>query len=166
MARDHRAHIDQNVATIASLREHAEEDLSAQQRGIESVTAALGQPRSIYVVIAVVLLWCGANVIGPRFGVQPFDPPPFLYLQGSIGFVALLTMIMVLTSQARQRKEAERNAHLDLQINLLAEQKIMTALDERLGDDDLSIVRRLELRKILMHVSPLPQPHTCAPVHR
>src|SRR5215211_6792505 len=137
MARDHRAHIDQNVATIASLREHADGDLSAHQRSVESVTAALGRPRSIYVTITVVSLWCAANVIAPSLGMQAVDPPPFFYLQGCVGCVALLMMIMVLTSQARQRKEAERDAHLDLQINLLAEQKItkLVSLVEELRRD-------------------------------
>ena len=146
MASDHRAHIDQNVATIASLREHAEGDLSAHQRGIERVTAALGRPRSIYVTIAVVSLWCIANVFAPSFGVRALDPPPFLYLQGSIGFVALLTMIMVLTSQNRQLKDAERSAHLDLQINLLAEQKItkLVELVEKLRRDSPHVPNRAD----------------------
>lgn len=146
MESDKRAHIHQNVATIASLREHAEGDLSAHQRGIENVTAALAQPRSIYVTVAIVSMWCAVNVIAPWFGMPAFDPPPFFYLQGSVGFVALLTMIMVLTSQNRQRKDAERSAHLDLQINLLAEQKItkLVALVEELRRDIPTVPNRVD----------------------
>jgi uncharacterized membrane protein len=41
-----------------------------------------------------------------------------------LSLTALLTSILVLTRQEQQRRFDERRAHLDLQVNLLAEQKI------------------------------------------
>jgi uncharacterized membrane protein len=51
------------------------------------------------------------------------DPPPFEWLQGVVGLAALLTATMILTTQNRQAKLMERRMHLDLQVNLLTEQK-------------------------------------------
>jgi uncharacterized membrane protein len=134
--------IAQNVETIASLRDRAEEDLSAHQRGIEWITAALGQPRSIYVIVLLVAGWVALNVGASRIGLSPPDPLPCSDLQGFIGLTALLMTTMVLTTQNRQSKHAEQRAHLDLQVNLLAEQKVakLIALVEELRRD-IPIVR-------------------------
>ncbi|HEY1536459.1 MAG TPA: DUF1003 domain-containing protein [Polyangiaceae bacterium] len=63
----------------------------------------------------------------------PFDPSPFFFLQGAIAFYAAIMATMILVTQNRQRKDEERNAHLELQVNLLAEQrtgKIVALLEE------------------------------------
>jgi len=140
-------HIDQNIATIASLREHAEEDLSTHQRGIESVTAAIGRPRSIYVTLIFASVWCLFNALAPLMDLRAFDPPPFFYLQGLVAFAALLTTTMVLTAQNRQRRQAEHRAHLDLQVNLLAEQKVtkLISLVEELRRDIPTVPDRVDL---------------------
>ena len=46
------------------------------------------------------------------------------WLQGFLTFVAMLTATVVLVAQNRQTQLAEQRAHLDLQINLLTEQKV------------------------------------------
>jgi uncharacterized membrane protein len=129
--------IHRNVETIASLRARAEEELSEHRRRVERLTAALGQPLTIYVVLFVVIGWVLANVALARGGWMEPDPPPFAYLQGAVGLAALLMTTMVLTTQNRQSKHAEQRAHLDLQVNLLAEQKAakLIALVEELRRD-------------------------------
>jgi uncharacterized membrane protein len=54
----------------------------------------------------------------------PFDPPPFAWLEGLLTFVALLTTTVVLIAQNRQTKFEQQRADLDLQVNLLTEQKV------------------------------------------
>jgi uncharacterized membrane protein len=75
-------------------------------------------------------------------GLRPIDAPPFLWLQGSVAFSALLTTILVLITQNRQTRDDLDRAHLDLQVNLLAEQKAakIIALLEELRRD-LPMVR-------------------------
>lgn len=139
-------HVTQNVETIASLRTRAEGELSAHQRRIEWATAALGHPRSMYVILLLAAVWVAVNTGMPHLGLAPLDPPPFSYLQAAVGLAALLTTVMVLTTQNRQSKYAEQRDHLDLQVNLLAEQKVakLIALVEELRRDIPSVPDRVD----------------------
>ena len=64
------------------------------------------------------------NLCAPRFGLRQFDPPPFQVLQGIVSFLALITTTVVLAAQNRQGNLERQRMHLDLQINLLSEQKV------------------------------------------
>jgi uncharacterized membrane protein len=116
-------HVARNVQAITELHLQGERALGAHQRAIESGTARLGRPSWLYSILALVLLWALANALGPPLGWRAADPPPFFWLQGVIGLAALLTTTMVLITQNRQAKLIERRMHLDLQVNLLTEQK-------------------------------------------
>ncbi|HEY3359703.1 MAG TPA: DUF1003 domain-containing protein [Polyangia bacterium] len=119
------------------MHRQGERTLGAHQRAIESGAALLGRPASLYVTVAVVVLWIVGNTLGPRLGLRAWDPPPFFWLQGAIGLAALLTATMVLITQNRQAKVFERRMHLDLQVNLATEQKTakLIALMEELRRD-------------------------------
>jgi uncharacterized membrane protein len=56
-------------------------------------------------------------------GFQPLDPPPFFWLQGIVSVGALLTTTVVLITQNREAKLEEQRLELELQVNLLTEQK-------------------------------------------
>ena len=109
---------------------------------MERITAQLGQPRSFYLIVAFAAAWSGFNVLAPRLGARGFDPPPFSYLQGLVGLGALLMTCIILITQNRRSAHAEQRAQLDLQVNLLAEQKVakLIALLEELRRD-IPIVR-------------------------
>jgi len=84
------------------------------------------------------LSWIAFNLVAVRVGFERApDPPPFNGLQGIVSILALLVTTMVLTTQNRQAKQAERRAELDLQVNLRAEQKVtkVIALLEELRRD-------------------------------
>lgn len=139
-------HIAQNVETLAAIRARTEEGVGVHQRTIERFTASLSRPRTLYIILALVVGWCGFNMLAPRMGMTTFDPPPFNWLQGLIGLAALLMTSMVLTTQNRQTKHTEQRAHLDLQINLLAEQKAakLIALVEELRRDMPTVRDRVD----------------------
>lgn len=61
--------------------------------------------------------------MAPRLGVNMFDPPPFSALQGIVSFAALLTTTIVLIGQNRLAHLGRRREHLELQVNILTEQK-------------------------------------------
>ena len=126
-------HVSINIDAIRSLRAKAGRSLRPDQRAIEALTDFVGQPRSMYALTLTVVLWVGYNVFAPRWQRAPFDSAPFFFLQGVIAFYAAIMSTMILVTQSRQRKEQEFNAHLELQVNLLAEQrtgKIVALLEE------------------------------------
>jgi uncharacterized membrane protein len=126
-------HVSHNIDAIRSLREKAGRSLRSDQRAIEAFTNFVGQPRSLYALIVTVALWIAYNIAAPGLHRTPFDPSPFFFLQGAVAFYAAIMATMILVTQNRQRKDEERNAHLELQVNLLAEQrtgKIVALLEE------------------------------------
>ena len=130
------------VETMASLRQRSDQSASWHQRRMDHVTERLGQPLTFYLIVAFVALWVGFNLNARHLGARSFDPPPFVWLQGVVGLGALLMTIVILISQSRRSSEAEQRAQLDLQVNLLAEQKVakLIALLEELRRD-IPIVR-------------------------
>lgn len=117
------AEVHQQIETVASIRARSERDLSRHQRAIESFTARLGHPRTLYILLALVACWVTWNVALRLGGHTPPDPPPFYWLQGFLSLYAALVTTLVLTTQNRQTRHTEHRAYLELQVNLLAEQK-------------------------------------------
>ena len=130
-------HVSQQVDTIATIHARGESDVSIHQRTIEKVTAFLGRPLFLNLTIALIAVWIGLNLASHRLHVPPFDPHPFPLLSWLVSTGGLLLTIVVLITQNRQARLAERRAQLDLQVNLLAEQKIakVIALMEELRRD-------------------------------
>lgn len=137
-------HISQHIETIAALHARGESDVSVHQRLIERVTAFLGRPLFLSITIAVIAVWIFLNVPTNYPNLTPFDPPPFPFLAWLVSTGGLLLTIVVLITQNRQARLAERRAQLDLQFNLLSEQKIakVIALMEELRRDIPSVRNR------------------------
>jgi uncharacterized membrane protein len=112
----------QNVETIASLQARSEQQVGSHQRGIERITAVIGRPITVYLLALTVVGWTTFNALMAAGG-RAFDPPPFFWMQGAIGVLALMMTTFVLTTQNRLAHLAEQRSHLDLQVNLLSEQK-------------------------------------------
>ena len=70
------------------------------------------------------------------FPVPAFDPHPFGLLGLIFSLEGLLLAAFVLMKQLRMSAEADRRAHLDLQISLLSEREITKLIEmlERMGD--------------------------------
>jgi uncharacterized membrane protein len=130
-----------NVDTIASLHAQTQKSVDSHQRLIEHVTHRVGRPHTIYLLFGIVALWATTNVLA--HGRAP-DPPPFFWLQGVIAVYAALVTTIVLTTQNRLQRQTEQRAYLDLQVNLIAEQKTakLIALIEELRRDLPSVRNR------------------------
>jgi len=139
-------HVSQQIDTIAALHARGESEVSVHQRTIEKVTAFLGRPLFLNLTIALVAVWVFLNLPAQRPHFIPFDPPPFSLLSWLVSTGGLLVTIVVLITQNRQARLAERRAQLDLQVNLLAEQKIakVIALMEELRRDLPSVRNRYD----------------------
>jgi uncharacterized membrane protein len=72
-------------------------------------------------------------------GVEPFDPYPFNFLTMIVSLEAIFITLAVLNNQNRMTRQADKRAHLDLQVNLLAEQestatlRLLQRVAEKLG---------------------------------
>jgi uncharacterized membrane protein len=117
------AHVEESIESIAELERRAQEGLSPHQRWIERVTRRVGRPRVVYVILAFVALWVGANLGLSATIHTAFDPPPFPLLDGLLTLAGLLLVVLVLTTENRTAAIDLQRARLDLQINLLTERR-------------------------------------------
>jgi uncharacterized membrane protein len=107
--------------------------ISGLQRLIERICMFFGSPAYFIFSIAFIIAWCLVNYWGMRAGWHHVDEPPFQWLQGLVSSNALVLTVAVLIRQNRMSIMAEHRSHLDLQINLLTEQKVtklMQLVDE------------------------------------
>ena len=86
-------------------------------------------------VLAVHVAWFAAWIVWNMGvgGTRPFDPFPFPFLTMTVSLEAIFLSLFVLASQNRLGRQADKRAHLDLQIDLLAERE-MTAVLRLLQD--------------------------------
>jgi uncharacterized membrane protein len=112
-----------NIESIAELKAEADKDVGADQLLIERIARKVARPATVIALLAGSAVWIGLNAYLQHVGRAPIDPPPFFWLQGTLGLFAALITTMVLVAQTRQQHDDERRAHLELHVNLLAEQK-------------------------------------------
>jgi uncharacterized membrane protein len=117
-------HVTQNIADVVSLYQQESASLGAAQRSMEHFGAVIARPGYFIAIFSFVALWISLNLGARQLRLPQWDPPPFAWLQGCLTFIALVTATVVLIGQRRQTKLSEQRAHLDLQINLLTEQKV------------------------------------------
>jgi uncharacterized membrane protein len=117
-------HIDQNIDAVVALQKREWDSVSASQRRLEKVSRFVGRPLYLVGLLCVVVAWVGFNWAAAFFHRIPFDPPPFAWLDTVLSLIALLTTTVVLIAQNRQAKLEQQRSHLDLQVNMLTEQKV------------------------------------------
>lgn len=117
------AHISQNIDSILAFYRREEQKISGSQRLLERVGGFMGRPSYLAAVLSFVALWLLANALAGLLGFDVADPPPFFWLQGVVSLGALLTTTVVLITQNREAKLEEQRLELELQVNLLTEQK-------------------------------------------
>jgi uncharacterized membrane protein len=117
-------HINENIEGVVALQRREWDATSASQRRFERVSRVVARPAYLMGVLLFSLAWMAFNLGCDSFGITPFDPPPFQWLELLVSFVALVTTTVVLIAQNRQARFEQQRAHLDLQVNLLTEQKV------------------------------------------
>jgi uncharacterized membrane protein len=139
-------HISRNIESIIAFHEREHEKLSPAQIRIEAASRLISRPLYLIVLLGLVFSWITGNVLVLRLGASPWDAPPFEWLQGAVALAALMTSTVVLYAQTRQAKLETQRAHLDLQVNLLTEQKVtkLIVLLEELRRDLPSVRNRVD----------------------
>lgn len=123
--------LDENVRAIAVWEQSALHSRSnAEQLGDWITSTAASTPVLLGHVVWFTL-WILANL--GLAGISPFDPFPFPFLTVIVSLEAIFLALFVLASQNRLAHQSDKRAHLDLQIDLLAERE-MTAVLQLLQD--------------------------------
>jgi uncharacterized membrane protein len=117
-----------NLELLETFKEGEEQAISRAQQRIERISAFFGSPAYFAFAVLFILVWIAINTWGAHAGWHPVDVPPFFLLLGLVCFNALLLTVAVLIRQNRMAQVAEHRSHLDLQINLLSEQKVTKIL--------------------------------------
>lgn len=118
-----RDQIGRNIEAVLDFYAREEQKISRSQRILERISLLVGRPGFLGFILTFVALWIVANSLLYLLGRAPFDPVPFHWLQGIVALGGLLIATVVLGKQNRLAKLAEQQAHLDLKVTLLTEQK-------------------------------------------
>ena len=123
-----------NIAAVTQAQRQVSEAQTAEGRLGDAITSFAGSMAFVYIHTLWFGLWILLN-IGlihiPR--ISEFDPFPFGLLTLIVSLEAIFLSTFVLISQNRLAQASERRAELDLQVNLLSEQKatkVLEMLDE------------------------------------
>ena len=124
--------LDENVRTISAWEQSALHGRSRAERLSEWITSSAGRGPVLLAHLVWFVGWAAVN-LGVVPGLRPFDPFPFPLLTTTMSVEAIFLTLFVLSSQNRMATQSDKRAHLDLQINLLAERE-MTAVLQLLQD--------------------------------
>ena len=116
--------VNHNIDSIVAFQEREHEKLGDSERRLAHVSDLIGRPLYLVSLLSFVALWISGNLVARHLGVASFDPPPFPWLQGILTLAALVTTTIILITQNRLANIENQRAHLDLQVNLLTEQKV------------------------------------------
>jgi len=153
------AHIEDTIQAIAKLHSDHREEAGALQRFVERLTAWIGRPPFIAAMTIAISLWIGGNLVAVLSGAVPWDEPPFAWLQGTLGLLALYVTVLILTTQRREDQLAGYREQLTLELAILSEQKsakIIALLEERRRDSP-TLKNRVDEEATAMAVAADPQ---------
>jgi uncharacterized membrane protein len=124
--------LDENVQAIHRWEQDALHSRSPAERLSDWITTLAGSGPVQLAHVAWFAGWLFTNThIVP--GIEPFDPFPFPLLTTIVSLEAIFLALFVLASQNRLSHQSDKRAHLDLQVDLLAERE-MTAVLRLLQD--------------------------------
>jgi uncharacterized membrane protein len=109
-----------NVEMVARLEAASNLKRTFGQRVADTFAGMIGSWTFILTQVSFLLSWMVLNVVA---WVHHWDPYPFILLNLTLSFQAAFAGPVLMMSQNRQARLNEQRNHLDLQINLLAEQE-------------------------------------------
>ena len=158
--------VQNNIETILKLEKEAVQNLSTAEHIADKVRVFAGT--TTFIVLPT--LWFGGWILinsGIISAISPFDPFPFNFLTLTVSLEAIFLTLLVLMSQNRMAKEADKRAHLDLQINMLDEQEttmILRAvqkiashlgLEEEMDESMKDLCEQTDVNKVAQHLDQL-----------
>jgi uncharacterized membrane protein len=110
-----------NIDTILRSEEIAKNNRQQSDLVAEAITKFCGSVVFVWVHLIWFAAWSLLNITLPA--EWRWDPVPFPFLTLFVSLEAIFLSTFILISENREGAIASRRAHLDLQINLLAEQE-------------------------------------------
>lgn len=110
----------QNVEAVTRMEKQSEASRSFGEWMADRFAAIVGSWTFIIIQSVLLVIWCAINAVAWAYR---WDPYPFILLNLALSFQAAFASPIIMMSQNRQGRLAERRNRLDLQINLLAEQE-------------------------------------------
>jgi len=130
-----------NIESVAALDASTKSQRSRADLVADAIAAFCGSMAFVYVHLVWFALWIIANLpFMPK--ALHFDPFPYQFLTLAVSLEAIFLSTFILISQNRQALLSDRRNHLDLQINLLAEQEnskmlaMLESIQKKLGIED------------------------------
>lgn len=124
--------LEENVEAIRRWEQAALHSRSTAEQFGDWVTSTFASGPVLIAHLGWFIFWIVANLnLIP--GIKPFDHFPFPFLTMTVSLEAIFLALFVLASQNRLAHQGDKRAHLDLQIDLLAERE-MTAVLRLLQD--------------------------------
>lgn len=114
-----------NIRQVARMERQALKHRSLGERLADRIAHSMGSWTFIVAQSSILGVWIAANFLA---WAHHWDPYPFVLLNLVMSFQAAYASPIIMMSQNRQSKVDQLRNHLDLQINLLAEQELTTIL--------------------------------------
>lgn len=120
--------LNSNISAITSIEREAMACRSGGERLGDVIARHAGR---LWFITAHAIWFLGWMVVnaGVIPGIHAFDPYPYQFLTFVVSLEAIFLSLFILMSQNRANKQADSRSHLDLQINLLAEQESTKTLE-------------------------------------
>ena len=134
-----------NIKAIGEIERLARRQETGSERLGRRISAFIGTLGFVWLQMAGMCGWMGWNVIAPQ--AQRFDPYPFGLLTFIVSLEGVLIATFVLIAQNQMSRQSDERDHLNLQVDLLAEQemtlvlRMLRRISDRLGvaiDDEES----------------------------
>jgi uncharacterized membrane protein len=146
--------VHRNIRALLEVQRHQEREKSASELIADRVTAFAGSMLSVAIHGTAFGGWILWNSLP---GFPKFDPYPFVMLAMTASVEAIFLSTFVLISQNRLARISDKNAQLDLQVNLLAEHEVtrLIALTEQIARTVGISVDEHDLDDLKRDVSPV-----------
>ena len=115
--------LEENVQAIKRWEQAALHSRSSAEQLSDWIISTVAGGSILFLHFGWFAFWVLAN-LGIIPGITPFDPFPFPLLTMTVSLEAIFLSLFVLASQNRLSRQADKRAHLDLQIDLLAEREM------------------------------------------
>ncbi len=150
--------VESNIDAIVKM----EQEFLSQRSRADRIADAVGDFAGSMGFVILHAVWFGGWILlntGNVLGIRPFDRFPFMFLTFTVSLEAIFLSTFVLMKQNRMGRQADRRAHLDLQINLLAEResteilRILAHIHDRMrldvhGEDVEKLAQQTDLKKL------------------
>jgi uncharacterized membrane protein len=145
-----------NISAITAIERQAVESRTGGERMGDLIARHAGRLWFIGAHVVWFILWIAINA-GVAPGILRFDPFPYPFLTLVVSLESIFLALFILMSQNRANKQADARTHLDLQINLLAEQeatKMLQMLQKLCEYHKLNIAGDPEVERLMHPTEP------------